>query len=874
MKKSEIRKKKWIIGKNSKSNNLFYRLQSLVLLLGIVFSLMTPTYAVDSDAAIKDSKDIENGTTIERLLDWSDLLELTGEWPKDIALSANTQYQHWQNVKNDIAEANGAAATESIQDIWAAAQYDDWNDTFVNLCLQHAHVPSEFVPHEINYVNCIDVFKEKQFQLFRDKNDYIPQAGDLVILDLDHDGKANIVGVLSSVDIANITVITGDTESYIQKTVYALDDEKILGYGSTNDAYNRSVSAERNEAEIASKVANDTQEKEVAVAEETKVAADTKGIANSVLEDGKTYIIYGYSNEDGKYHALGESGQIEEVTYAGEEVIVSGSKAVKWTYNEQQKSFCNSMGKYLATTGWYEPLTASEFPQEFVVDHAQGGRISTIFPEGYDGYLTFHDNRIVAGADNSTYFYFALVEEKEPDIGGETPSTPTPESNLKIQKYVDKLGADDQYDLNLTVDGVYAAEGKNKADIIYVVDTTGSMMYSMDGKDRYNKERWHSILASTEYMTNLLKNHPDADIRYSVIFFNEDAKVGQDWTTDSSQVMNALHGYSDSLGGGTNYEAGCQELVDGQLVKKMRPDAERVVVFLSDGEPNMYSGEYGGAIFDTDPDGRVAIEKAKAMLSYLDGIDMFYSIGVGSDILQKSKLEELSSVLVNKGVKTGYSHCNHTEEIKRVFDSIIRSIVKIKYDHVQVADNLSKYAELVEGTKLRITVTDAKGRQVGFSEGDIDRGASLRLDRTQLNREADIKLTYDAQAKKLLLAFPEDYILEDGWKYKLTATIKPTQEAYKEHADKGYPHIGEQDTGTTSSGQQGFYSNDSANLDYVLNDGQGSQIEYPKPVIQVTTKTGSRLPDTGGIGTTWIYTIGILILVVEILSVINYKKSY
>ncbi len=33
-------------------------------------------------------------------------------------------------------------------------------------------------------------------------------------------------------------------------------------------------------------------------------------------------------------------------------------------------------------------------------------------------------------------------------------------------------------------------------------------------------------------------------------------------------------------------------------------------------------------------------------------------------------------------------------------------------------------------------------------------------------------------------------------------------------------------------------------------------MEYPKPVIQVTDKPASRLPDTGGFGDWWIILIG------------------
>ncbi len=123
------------------------------------------------------------------------------------------------------------------------------------------------------------------------------------------------------------------------------------------------------------------------------------------------------------------------------------------------------------------------------------------------------------------------------------------------------------------------------------------------------------------------------------------------------------------------------------------------------------------------------------------------------------------------------------------------------------------------------------------------------------------------------MKFPDTYILEDGWEYKLTATIKPTKDAYAEYKGKVYPHVGDKNTGQTSSEQEGFYCNDKANLDYVLNDTEKSQIEYPKPVIQVTDKRMEKLPETGGQGTTWNYRIGVLLLIIAIAMMYSKRKE-
>ncbi len=716
---------------------------------------------------------------------------------------------------------------------------DEWGMVFDAYCMQHPILSQNELP-DVTDSQGWQIFTQ-EIGMYRNKAEYTPQQNDLVFIDADADQICDNIGIVQNVVAENeISILKENQEGRAVTETFLLQDTSVLGFGvySIEDEQpqvgefvvtpempkpnqkpgNVDKNADADKDMTASY--EERKQHDDPVFEDdrllTGIEVATKGIANSTLEDGKTYIIYGFSYDDQKYYALGESGQTEEVSYIGNEITVPASKAVKWTYNQEQGTFTNSQGKYLNSGGWYQPMTVSDYPQQFTVQHERGGRIGTTIQEGYNsyqGYFTFNNNKIVLG--NEYYYPFSFALTQEDSIVPPTPSVPptppvTPESNLKIRKYVDKLGADDQYDLNLTVDGAYAAEGKNKADIIFVVDTTGSMQYAMDGTQNHSNERWNSIVSSTRYLTNLLDSNPSADIQYSMITFygaegsTKDAEMAQYWTGNSEDILNKLDEQSKKLGGGTNYEAACQELADGDLAKNFRTDAQRVVVFLSDGEPNMCYGQYGYTV--NEPTGVIALEKAKNMLNYIPDIDMFYTIGVGSDILERSKLEDLSSGLKAKGVKTGYAHCNSTKEIKKAFDEIIRSIVKIKYDHVKITDNLSKYAELVEGTKLRIAVTNAEGKQVGFSEGDIGRGASLRLDQTQLNKAADIKLTYDAQAKKLMLIFPEDYILEDGWQYKLTVTIKPTQEAYKEYADKRYPHVGEQNTGTTSSGQEGFYT--------------------------------------------------------------------
>ena len=70
--------------------------------------------------------------------------------------------------------------------------------------------------------------------------------------------------------------------------------------------------------------------------------------------------------------------------------------------------------------------------------------------------------------------------------------------------------------------------------------------------------------------------------------------------------------------------------------------------------------------------------------------------------------------------------------------------------------------------------------------------------------------------------------------------VKPSDAAYINHASNDYPDKGDANTGDASAGQQGYYSNKDAKLNYcVLTEVNGvescerTEAEYPRPVVQV-----------------------------------------
>lgn len=142
---------------------------------------------------------------------------------------------------------------------------------------------------------------------------------------------------------------------------------------------------------------------------------------------------------------------------------------------------------------------------------------------------------------------------------------------------------------------------------------------------------------------------------------------------------------------------------------------------------------------------------------------------------------------------------------------------------VSIEDTLSEYVKLSD-KNYTVTAKDANGNKVALEE------------------DSDYVLTYDSSAKKFTVVFLNT--LGDGVTYTLAYNVKPTQKAYDEYAANGYGDtIGDEGTdldgNTTSSGQPGFHSNESACLAYTANNVAHacSDNPYPHPVIQVVSST-------------------------------------
>lgn len=124
-------------------------------------------------------------------------VELTGDWRKDLVAIAETQLGYEESKLNYSVEADGKTMNGySRYGAWYGRPYEDWNAMFCSFCLHYAQIDC-VVPIDNNCANWVAELKKAKF--YNDKEDYVPQAGDLVFFDRDSDGTAERVGIVAQV---------------------------------------------------------------------------------------------------------------------------------------------------------------------------------------------------------------------------------------------------------------------------------------------------------------------------------------------------------------------------------------------------------------------------------------------------------------------------------------------------------------------------------------------------------------------------------------------------------------------------------------------------------------------------------------------------
>ena len=397
-------------------------------------------------------------------------------------------------------------------------------------------------------------------------------------------------------------------------------------------------------------------------------------------------------------------------------------------------------------------------------------------------------------------------------------------------------GDGDQYTLYLTASGDSTSSTvttTTPADIVLVMDKSGSM----EGKLDSNAKKAANALAGKLLTDENSKLKEDKQVRMAVVTFSTNASLKQNFTTDVSKINSAVEGNPE---GGTNWEAALKQANDLQG----RPGVKKHIIFLSDGDPTYRISDYpigcGGwgnrcnpdDSWQTTPKGvhgagssdRKGYNYAAALAeANRRGDAALYVVKTSADAKKMADFAAQADAVDGEEFDG-----TNPENLAKAFDQIystITSSAKIKV--FSVTDTLSQWVDPVDFASAT-------------NGADITQHVTVKNGNTELTSGYAARYNSDTRTVTVTFNRTDGIVAEKTDVIDVSFKVKPSDAAYANHASNDYPDKGDANTGDASAGQQGYYSNKDAKLNYcVLTEVNGvescerTEAEYPRPVVQV-----------------------------------------
>lgn len=397
-------------------------------------------------------------------------------------------------------------------------------------------------------------------------------------------------------------------------------------------------------------------------------------------------------------------------------------------------------------------------------------------------------------------------------------------------------GEGDEYTLHLTASGDSTSSTvttATPADIVLVMDKSGSMKGELDS----NAKKAANALAKKLLTDENSKLPIDQQVQMAVVTFSTNASLKQTFTTNVSEINAAVE---DDPDGGTNWEAALKQANDLQG----RSGVKKHIIFLSDGDPTYRISDYpigcGGwgnrcnpdDSWPTTPKGvhgagssdRKGYNYAAALAeANRRGDAALYVVKTSTDAKKMADFADQAGAVDGKEFDG-----TNAENLTKAFDQIystITSSAKIKV--FSITDTLSQWVDPVDfvGT------------------GDVTKSVTVKNGSTMLT--SGYTATYNSGTRTVTVTFnstdgTDGIVAEKTDVIDVSFKVKPSDAAYANHASNDYPDKGDANTGDASAGQQGYYSNKDAKLNYCVltevngaTSCEGTEAEYPYPVVQV-----------------------------------------
>ena len=418
------------------------------------------------------------------------------------------------------------------------------------------------------------------------------------------------------------------------------------------------------------------------------------------------------------------------------------------------------------------------------------------------------------------------------------------------QKYI-KDNGNGTYDLTLNLRSTVESTSsttteKVPADIVFVLDKSGSMAQSMSGRDNpaKGKSRRELVNAAVKKLIESL-GKKGCDVRYAGVHFYGISWYGQyygkadqvlpangenGWPSVTDKYRTELNIENPVLGTYLGLEKAIELLGTGSTAHQGAENLKRYIVFLTDGEPS-------------EDDEKEEATKSKVQLEKLSklGDVTFFAIGYSQDALSEDgylNIIENYMKTSTPNIKTNFLPAAGEGDTDPVFNAIENEILNTLQKNtygvtgVTITDELSDYADFVTTDPSKVTIA-INGKAMTAEEYG-----------KAVSSIAISERTGEAPAK-IVVTFKADYELKKDAVYSVTFGVKPTDRAYQDYAantavnpDDPYGGItGDRGTDApgndTSSGKPGFHTNAEATLQYSVGTSHGT-LEYDHPVLQVS----------------------------------------
>ena len=401
---------------------------------------------------------------------------------------------------------------------------------------------------------------------------------------------------------------------------------------------------------------------------------------------------------------------------------------------------------------------------------------------------------------------------------------------------------DGTYDLSLSVKGASKASvEQTNADVIIIFDRSGSMSTSSNPDcapwDWECKNR--TRLSDTKIAVKALGEEllKQKGVKLSLISFSTNAKP-EISSTSSKDVFNSKV-EQISADGGTNWE----EALNAVKNQQTQSGEKKYVVFVSDGKPTFRTSQYSdwakdwnrsfhcyGSGNDDSNGWNYGAAKNKATDLVNAGYEL-YTVNAYGEATNMQNL--INDAYKNKGVPSEphYFEARNSDALNRAFDDIVQQINhSATYTNVTIHDPLTAETGVVTDENgnirdFRYTVTDKDGQVVNQNGGlTLNDGTTLS------------PAQYDSSKHTVTWNLGDNYKLVDGYTYKVTFEVYPTQDTIDKITDLKNGKTVNRGANITSENKVYTNTTDNRVTYHIVKDnviGEEKSVNYERPLMDV-----------------------------------------